>query len=460
MDRTARHVPGHPIFGVLSEFKNDRIGLLTRLPTEYGDAASIDIGFFFRALVVSSPELAYETLVGQSHLFKKSLGLTLFARPLLGNGLLASETEFHKRQRRMMAPAFVHRRIADYATTIGSYASKWALRLKQRDTADLSSEMMHLTFEIVGKTLFDADLSGDARDVGEALTAAMAHINYQVNSALPIPPMIPTPANLRAKSVVRRLDDVVYRLIRERRASNEDAGDFLSMLLLAQDEDDGSVMTDKQVRDEAMTIMLAGHETTANALAWTFYLLARNPAVRQKLQTEVDAVLGDEPPTLADLERLPFTLQVFKEAMRLYPPAYFVARRAREDLLLGGCSVKKNQTVIVDIVGMHRRARYFADPLRFDPGRFEPHAEKALPKYAYIPFGGGARICIGNHFALMEGQIVLAHLARHLEFDLLPESFHVEPEALITLRPKGGVQVRVMQREAVRAKAAVEARAV
>lgn len=447
MKRTVPDVPGHPLLGNLGEFRKDRIGLLTRLSQEYGDIARIRVGFFVSAVVVSAADLAHETLVSQSDAFVKSLGLSIFARPLLGDGLLTSEHELHRRQRRMIAPAFMNKRISGYAATMASYADRHVDRLRRMDGADLAQEMMQLTLEILGKTLFNADLSGDARNVREALTLAMRSLNEQVSSPFPVPPLFPSPANLRAKKIVHRLDDVIYRLIRERRATGADAGDLLSMLLLARDADDDCPMSDQQVRDEAMTIMLAGHETTGNALAWTFYLLARHPEVRERLEDEVDHVLGGRVPTVDVLPRLPYALQVIKESMRLYPPAYMVVRRATRDVSIGPYGVRKGEAVILDVIGMHRRADYFNDPMRFDPDRFQPEAEKAAVKHAYLPFGGGPRVCIGNHFALMEAQIVLAHFAQHLRFDLAPGREDIETEPLITLRPKGGVQVLVRKRD-------------
>jgi cytochrome P450 len=447
MKRTVPDVPGHPLLGNLAEFRKDRIGLLTRLPQEYGDIARIRVGFFVSAVVVSAADLAHETLVSQNDAFVKSLGLSIFARPLLGDGLLTSEHELHRRQRRMIAPAFMNKRISGYAATMASYADRHVDRLRRMDGADLAQEMMQLTLEILGKTLFNADLSGDATNVREAVTLALQSLNEQVSSPFPVPPLFPSPANLRAKKIVRRLDDVIYRLIRERRATGADAGDLLSMLLLARDADDDSPMSDQQVRDEAMTIMLAGHETTGNALAWTFYLLARHPEIRQRLEDEVDHVLGGHVPTVDVLPRLPYALQVIKESMRLYPPAYIVVRRATRDVSIGPYAVRKGEAVILDVIGMHRRADYFSDPMRFDPDRFQPEAEKAAVKHAYLPFGGGPRVCIGNHFALMEAQIVLAHFAQHLRFDLAPGREDIETEPLITLRPRGGVPVLVRKRD-------------
>jgi cytochrome P450 len=449
MNHAVPRIPGHFLFGSLPAFKNDRVNFLTSIPERYGDQCEMRLGLFFRVIVTSSPELAREILIEQEDAFVKSFGLTVFARPLLGNGLLTSEGDVHRRQRRLSAPAFMKQRISRYANTIAEFTDRHVERLRGTDQVDLSEEMMRLTFEIVGKTLFNADVSGDVEVVEAALTAAMENLMAQTSSLLPLPQAVPSPANLRVKRLVDKLDDVMYRLIRDRRASKNDEGDFLSMLLIARDEDGTGAMTDRQVRDEAMTILLAGHETTANALAWTFYLLAQNPDVRDRLHAEVDAILGGRRPTLDDLPHLPYSLQVFKEAMRLYPPAYMMLRRATRPVTIGKVDLRKGDMVLVDIIGMHRRADYFANPTRFDPDRFAPEAEKKLPKHAYLPFGAGPRICIGNHFALMEGQIALAHLAQHLSFDLVPGRDVVVPEPLITLRPRGGLPMRVRSRAAV-----------
>lgn len=447
MDTTnvIREVPalgGHPIFGSLFEMRDNRAKFLLRVAREKGDAARVRMGIF-NLLVLSAPDLAHEVFVEKNDAFVKGYGLSVFARPLLGNGLLTSEGEQHKKQRRLVAPAFVHKRIAEYGDVISRYTDQSLGRFTDGVEVDLANEMMRLTLSIVGKTLFDADVTGDAPEVGEVLTFAMEHLIDSVTSVVPLPPSVPTPGNLRAKKQIKRLDDIIYRIIRERRSSDKDAGDFLSMLLAAKDED-GSGMSDVQIRDEAMTIFLAGHETTANALAWTFYLLGKHPSVREELEAELDAALGGRRPALADLPKLPFTMAVFKEAMRLYPPAFMVARRATHDVTIGGIDVRKNQIIVVNILGMHHRAKFFERPEEFSPERFLPENEKNLERGAYAPFGGGPRVCIGNQFALMEGQMVLAHLAQHLRFELVDTEVDVEP--LVTLRPKGGLHVRPRRR--------------
>ena len=437
-------LPGHPIVGHLSSFRNDRIGILLRLAKSHPEIVELPMGIVRRLVVISSPSLANEVLVTKQSSFVKAPGLAIFLKPVLGEGLLTSERAVHERQRRLLAPAFAPKRIAAYAETMSARTERFVSNLRDGQELDVADAMMRLTFEIVGKTLFDAEVIGDADAVGEALTTAMEVAMGQLGSLVPMPPMIPTPMNLRYRRAVGRLDEVVYRIIRERRAEGRDRGDVLSILTSAKDED-GTAMSDRQVRDEAMTLFLAGHETTANALSWTFYLLARHPEVRARMEAELDA-LG-RAPTYEDLKKLPYTLAVFKEAMRLHPPAYLLARRSLEDVVIGRHLVKKTSIVIVSIMGLHRRADIWPDPERFEPERFLGDKEKLLPRGAYLPFGAGPRVCIGNHFATMEGHLLLATIARRVRFELTSAK-EVELEPLVTLRPKGGISARVHVRRA------------
>lgn len=416
--------------------------MLLRVAREQPEIASMRFGFV-PSVMVSSPAIAHEMLATKPHAFVKSPGLAIFMRPLLGKGLLASERDFHTKQRKLLAPVFAHKRIASYASTMAERAVRYASSLQDGKVVDAADDMMRLTLEIVGKTLFDTEIvGGSADEVGDALTIAMETAMAQLGSLVPLPPVVPTPTNLRNRKAVARLDAILYRIIQERRAQGGDRGDLLSMLLATQDES-GAGMDDKQVRDEAMTLFLAGHETTANAMAWTFYLLAQHPEVRARLEEEVDA-LG-RAPTYDDLKQLPYTLAVLKESMRLYPPAYIMARRATEEVELGGHRLRKHTIIILNILGIHRRPDTFPDPERFDPTRFLNDAEKSFPRCAYMPFGAGPRICIGNHFALMEGHVLLASIARAARFDLVgPPNVQMEP--LVTLRPKGGIPMRVSVR--------------
>jgi cytochrome P450 len=306
--------------------------------------------------------------------------------------------------------------------------------------------MMRLTLDVVGRTLFGTELGTDIDAIGAALTDLLEHVNGEILSVVPMPPAVPTPANRRFLGVVRELDQIVYRIIRERRRNGGESDDLLSMLLAARDPEDGSAFTDEQIRDEVMTILIAGHETTANGLSWAFSLLHEHPGVRQRLEAESDAVLGGRRPTLEDLARLPVAARVFKESLRLFPPVYMVARRAMRAVTIGGHDIRKGALVIVNIVGMHHRADYFTDPESFLPDRFDPAAERAVPRHAFLPFSAGPRVCIGNHFALMEGQMALAQLAGRLRFERRSSGAPLVGEPTLTLRPRGGVPVAIRRR--------------
>ncbi|HKP61421.1 MAG TPA: cytochrome P450 [Polyangiales bacterium] len=430
--------------GHLGEFRSSRIDFLLRVARAQPDLSRVRLGVF-DVVLLSSPELAHSLLVEQADRVRKSFGLAVFAAPLLGDGLLRLEAHSHKRRRRMLAPAFMPKRISAYAGEMVQRARVSTQRMLDQGELDVAEEAMRVTLEIVGKTLFDAEVGADAEHVGDALSDAMSCMMSSLTSVVPLPPSIPSPTNLRLHRAVRRLDQVVYRMIRERRATDNAHGDLLSILIAARDEDDGSALNDRDVRDEAMTLFLAGHETTANTLAWTLYLLGKNPDARERLEREVDA-FGGQPLTAADLPRLPFCLQVIKEAMRLLPPVYMLGRRPLADITLGGQRVAKDTTVLINIIGMHRRPDVFADPERFDPDRWTPEREKLLPRQAFMPFGGGPRICIGNHFAWMETQLVLATWLQRARFELVDAEALPQYEPLITLRPRGGIQMRVRAR--------------
>jgi cytochrome P450 len=438
---------GVPFVGNVFAMARDRLALMDLAGGVRGGVCEIRFPAG-SVVVVSSPDLAHEVLVGKADRFVK--GTTFrFLRPIIGDGLLTSEGEQHLRQRRLMAPAFAHRRIASYASTMAGYTERAQQGWADGARLDLAAEMMRLTLAIASKTLLDADIEGDAASVGDAVSVLIREVNRRISTPLSF--LLPAASrDRRARDAIAALDAIILRIIRERRASRIDTGDLLSMLLSAQEEGGGGGMTDRQVRDETMTIFLAGHETTANALAWSFYLLARHPDAYARLRAEALGVLGGRAPSAEDLPRLPYALQVFKEALRLYPPAYLTSRLALEDVEIGGHRVRAGTDVVVNIIGMHRRPEYFADPQRFDPDRFEPSAEKTIPRGAYIPFGAGARVCIGNGFALMEGQIVLADLAQRVELSLESDR-EIPPEPLVTLRPAGGVPMRVRRIEPVRA---------
>lgn len=426
----------------LPRFRSDPLNFLLEISQRYGDLIHMRFGPR-HIYLVNSPDLVREVLVEQAEKFHKTPLFKNNARHIIGEGLLTSEDELHKRQRRLMQPAFHHQRIAGFAD--GMVASTQQMLQNWHDGAriDIHHEMMKLTLEIVSQSLFGAKVSDDVDLIGEAITGGLRYVNARTTRPFAIPYRIPTPENLAERKRARTLHRVVQRFIDERRASGEDRGDLLSMILLAVDEQGG--MSDKQARDEVMTLFIAGHETTANALTWTFYLLAQHPEVEAKLQAEVDSVLGGRAPTMDDLARLPYTDQVIKESMRLYPPAWIVPREANQQVLLGGHPVAKNSILLSSPYTMHRSPRYFSEPDRFLPERFTEDFEKSLPRYAYFPFGGGPRVCIGNGFAMMEARLLLATIVQQYQLAFVPDH-PVVPEPVITLRSRDGIQMRLIRR--------------
>jgi cytochrome P450 len=427
-------------FRFLRRMQRDPLPFLTSLARDYGDIVQFRVGKPVLVLV-NHPDLIRELLVVQHRSFHKSRVLQR-SKIILGEGLLTSEDELHKRQRRLAQPAFHRDRIAHYADEMVQRAARTRERWRDGATLDIHQEMMRLTLSVVAKTLFDAEVEGEEADIGHALTSLIDLFPLLMNPYSVYLRRIPIPSTLRFRKAITRLDRTIYGIINERRASGEDRGDLLSMLLLAQDEEgDGGGMSDKQVRDEAMTLFLAGHETTANALAWTWYLLGQHPEVAREVRRTIDEVLDDALPTAADYPRLQYLEMVLAESMRLYPPAWAVSRLAMEDVDLGGWHVPRDAVAIASQYLMHHDSRFWQEPERFDPMRFAPDAKLARPKFAYFPFGAGPRICIGEGFAWMEGVLLLATLAQRWSMELI--SRDVKPQASITLRPRGGIKVRL-----------------
>jgi cytochrome P450 len=365
---------------------------------------------------------------------------------LLGEGLLTSENEFWKRQRRLTQPAFHHHSLKSFATTMVEYTTETLEHWKDHAKGtpiDIHDEMMRLTFRIVGKTLFSADLERDAQAVGRALTVALNFANDYGDAAIRMPTWLPLPKNVRFRRALRTLDEMVARIISEHRG--EPKSDLLGMLMAATDEF-GERMSDRQLRDEVMTLVLAGYETTANALSWLFYLLASHPEIESRLHRELSAVLADRTPTLEDLPRLKYAEQVIQEAMRLYPPAWMIERHAvGDDLLPTGFAIPAGAIVAISPYVLHRNTNYWNDPERFDPDRFDHERSAGRPRYSYLPFGAGSRVCIGNSFAMMEAKLILAMVTMQYRLEVVADQ-SVELEPKITLRPRFGIKVRVHSR--------------
>ncbi|MBL8134620.1 MAG: cytochrome P450 [Anaerolineae bacterium] len=449
-----RQIPGPPaVKGILdtirfaAALKRDLIGFLNQQFDDYGDIVMLDVGGE-KSVLLSHPDHLHELLVTKADDFHKGADYKDTERGLarfMGNGLLTSDGEFWKRQRRLVAPGLHARRIAAYAETMVEMTERMMGHWESGARLDIDQEMMRCTMMIVGKALFHTDVEQDTERVGEIMT-----VLQQMSTPLDfIPAWVPTPKRIRVRRAIEDLDRLVYGMIQEWRVEGVDHGDLLSMLLLARD-DDGNAMSDKQARDEVVTLFLAGHETTANAMNFLWVLLSQNPAVEARLHEELDAVLGGRAPTLDDLRLLPYTEMVVKEAMRLYPPAYSFGRQAIRDTSIGGYAVPAGTAITVLNYRTHRSPKYWESPDQFQPERFSPEREGQIEKYAYVPFGGGPRICIGNSFAMMEARLMLATIAQRYRLRL-SEGYQVRLDPLITLRPRGGLPMLVEQREPVRA---------
>jgi cytochrome P450 len=426
-------------------FRRGPISFFQNTAREYGDLARFNLAGL-DCYLLNKPEYIQDVLVTHHRNFVKGRGLER-AKDFLGEGLLTSEKELHLRQRRLMQPAFHRQRVAAYGATMAEHTARMRERWRDKALLDIDQEMMRLTLSIASKTLFDADVEAEATEIGAALTTMMQGWPRMTSPFYQILNKLPLPSNRRLREAQQRLDATVLRMITERRASGEDRGDLLSMLLMAQDEEDGSGMSDKQVRDEAMTLFIAGHETTANALTWTWYLLSQYPAVEEKLHEEVDTILSGRLPRAEDVPQLSYTRKIFSEAIRLYPPAWTIGRRALNDYEIAPYRIPANSMVFMSPYVMQHDARYFPNPEVFDPERWTPEAQAARPKFSYFPFGGGPRQCIGEAFAWMEGVLVIAAIAQQWKLCLVP-SHPVAMQPLVTLRPKHGMRMVVERRKA------------
>jgi cytochrome P450 len=433
---------GTLVAGNLRQFTSRRLDFFLEVAREYGDLASFRFGPK-RIFLVSHPDLVEQVLVTDARHYVKHFGARMY-KPVLGNGLVTSEGDFWLRQRKLSQPAFLKHRVLSYAPLMAELTDRMLAGWADGQLVDVHFEFSHLTSVIALKTLFDLDDPGDRRAFTDALRLAFTLMSDRFRSIVRLPLWVPTPANLRLKRAIRHLNRVVDAFIAAGRNRKHPGDDLLSRLLSARDED-GSQMTDRQLRDEAMTLYLAGHETTALTLSWSWYLLAQHPEAEAKLVAEWRAVLGGRTPTPDDLPHLPYTDAVITEAMRVYPPVYLIGREATRDLELGGYRVKKGYTVFMSQWVSHRDPRYFPDPEAFRPERWLDGLARRLPKYAYYPFGGGPRVCIGNTFALMEAAIILAAVGQKYRFTLEPAP-PVTLNPQITLLPKDGIPAVLRRR--------------
>lgn len=425
--------------------RRDRIDTFMRA-AQLGDVVHLRL-LHVNAVLLSHPDHAKRVLVDDYRLFMKQTRGYDALRLGLGNGLVTSEGTFWRRQRRIMQPAFHRRRIAGFGEKMTAAAvdmvDSWQSAARDGRAIDVDAEMMQLTFRIVGECLLGSDITGDADRIGEAVTTLLEAVVDRLTRPVLFPLEFPTPSNQKLTRALQVFDDLVYGVIRERRKSDEEHDDLLDMLMRAEDEETGDKMTDQQLRDEIVTMMLAGHETTATALTWTFYLLSKTPAVNEKLSRELEHVLPDgRRPTVDDLSELTYTEAVFKESMRLYPPVWLVARSVSETVEIDGYTIPEGYVVFVSPYVMHHDRRFFDNPEGFVPERFLGDRGKAIPKLAYLPFIAGPRQCIGNIFAMMEAQLILAVVLSRYRLHLVAGQ-HIEVQPSVTLRAKHGVRMHL-----------------
>jgi cytochrome P450 len=444
--KTPSRLRSHGLLGSASEMQHDPLKFL-REARQYGDVVRMRF-VFSDAYLIYHPDSVKHVLQENHHNYNKDLFTYKVFRPFLGQGLLTNDGESWLHQRRLMQPVFHRKRIATYGNIMTdatvALIERWQKYVQQDSSLDIAQEMMSLTLGIVGQTLFSLDLSDETSTIGPAVTTMLNLLGNYVYT--PFPPInIPTPRNRRLLAANRSLEQVIYHIIAERRQQKKDTGDLLSMLLSARDEETGEGMNDQQIRDELMTMLVAGHETTANTLAWTWYLLSQHPEVEQHLYREIDAVLGGSMPTLERLSALKYTNMVLEEALRLYPPAGIFGRKALANDELGGYRIPANSMIIISPYATQHHPDYWPDPERFDPERFTPERSAGRSHHAYFPFSSGPRMCIGSSFAMMEAQLILATIAQSYHLRMVP-GHPVEPQLLVTLRPKYGLRMTIHER--------------
>jgi len=443
-----RHWSSHAL-GFVPEFRADPVEAFARLARRYGDITEFRMGAR-RCYFVRNPDAIKRMLIDNRAAYgKNTVGFDRM-RTFMGEGLVTSQGDFWKRQRRIAQPAFHKKRIAGFADTMVRMTkmtvTDWRRAAERGESVDVARDMTRLTLRIVANTVLSIEVDEREDQLGDDVAALLHHFEESVTQVVPIHEYLPTAKGRALRATIKRFDDLVNGTIEQRRKAGGGGNDLLGMLMDATDEDTGERMDDVQLRDEVLTMFLAGHETTANALAWCFHLLGRHPEVVSRLQAELDANLGEGDPSLDDLAALPYTSQVLEESMRIYPPVWLIARSVEEDDELCGCRVRAGSQVFYSPYLSHRDPRYWPDPERFDPERFDPALVKTRPRYAYFPFSGGPRQCIGDSFARMEAKFALAMLVR--AFTLAPVPGHpVVREPTVTLRARHGVLMTVAARD-------------
>ena len=445
LPRLAPGPPGHFLLGNLREFRRDVLGLVVSSAVKYGDIVRVRLGPQIVHLV-NHPDLIEQVLQKRAANYDKHTRSSASIKSVTGVSLLTCNGEFWKRQRRMDQPAFHHCQIAGFADQMTTATTAMLDRWQTGPTTlDIASEMARLTYSIVGQTLFSFNTGEDAEIVEKAMRVILPHVFNRLGNLINLPIWFPTPANRRFSRSLAKVDRVVYRIIaqhREAQQNDQQSHDLLAMLMTARDSTTGAGLDDSQLRNETITFLLAGHETTANALTWIFYLISQHPEVEQKLVEEITTVLAGRTPALADIPKLAYTKAVIQESMRLYPPIWIIERRVIQQDIIQGYTLPAGSAVVISPYALHRHPAFWTEPEKFEPTRF--HA--GLPE-AYIPFGAGPRFCIGNEFAMLEAQLITVMVLQAFRLTLVP-GHPVEPQPDITLRPKYGMKMTLQPRRA------------
>jgi cytochrome P450 len=434
-------------FGFMADLRRDPLAFLAACQRDYGDTVEMRLGPL-RSFLLVHPDGVRRVLVENHRNYARGIVFQKLKR-IAGEGLVFSDGDLWRRQRQLIQPAFHRERIAGMAAmmveTTAAMLDRWPARAAGGQPLDVAEEMSKLTLEIVAKALFGTDLGELQDEFTATVTANMQYANHLMNHFVNPPLFLPTRANVRGRRAIAALDRIVWRVIAERRRDSRDRPDLLGMLLAARDAETNEAMDDKQLRDEVVTFLVAGHETTAVALSWAWHLLSADPDAERRLHAEVDEVLGGRTATLADLPALPWSRMVIDEAMRLYPPVWATGRQTRADDEVSGVRIPAGASVILCPYLTHRHPAFWDEPLRFDPERFTPQRAAARPEYAYFPFGGGPRGCVGRQFALMEGPLVLASVAQRYRLRAVPGRA-IEPHPILTLRPRDGMPMTLEPR--------------
>lgn len=445
--KDSKEIPGSkitiPVFNILY-FRKNPTKYLQDLSNKYGDLIKFKLGRQL-ILILNHPDLIKDVFVTNHHKFIKSKGLQL-AKIVLGEGLLTSEHELHARQRKMIQPSFSAKKIAYYCEIMTDITDKYQNNLQDNTEVDLTKEMMSLTLSIVCKALFDSQVESDRDQIQESLTTLVKMFDEVTNPLYYILKNSPLPKYKKFIQAKEFLDQIILKMINERRGNSENRNDLLSFMLNAQDEDDKKGMSDKQLMDEAITLFLAGHETTANLLSWTFYLISQNPKVEAKIVEEIKNVLSNKVPNFEDIPNFVYLKKVLTESMRLYPPAWLIGRINTEDHSIKGYHIPKGTVILASQYTMHRDKRFYPDPLKFIPERWDDDKKTEIPRYAYFPFGTGPRVCIGEQFAWAEGTLLIAMIMQKWRF-FLSKNQKIDINPLITMRPKYGMKMVVRKRE-------------